>query len=298
MDLVEIYRTPHERSCRDRALVLSSQGIRFAREQRDGFCVLLVDARFADFAADQLRRYEEENHGFGRALREILPPAAAYDDEGTIVFAGILILFALFQLTGAFEVHWVERGASVAGLTRLDQPWRALTALMLHAELAHLAANLFFGSLFGYLVAYVHGGGLGYLAILVAGFLGNWTNAWIQPAEHGSIGASTAFFGAVGILCASEARRRHLLDQESARRIAPLGVAVVLLAYLGVSGERTDVLAHVCGLAWGLILGVFLPELLARGALRRSVQVACGGAALALIALAWGLAIFTSPAPA
>ena len=94
----------------------------------------------------------------------------------------------------------------------------------------------------------------------------------------------------------SETRRRHLLDQESARRIAPIGVAVVLLAYLGVSGERTDVLAHVCGLVWGLILGVFLPELLARGALRRSVQLACGIAALFMIALAWGLALRTAPA--
>ena len=69
-----------------------------------------------------------------------------------------------------------------------------------------------------------------------------------------------------------------------------------LLAYLGVSGERTDVLAHVCGLVWGLILGVFLPELLARGALRRSVQLACGIAALFMIALAWGLALRTAPA--
>lgn len=290
MALVEVYRTPHARSCRDRALVLASQGVAFVGTQREGFHVLLVDEERAGFAAEQLNRYEEENRR-PRGLRGFLPPAAPYHSEGTIAFAGVLVLCGTLQLLDGFGLDWTAAGAAHAGLTRSAEPWRAVTALTLHAELAHLAANLFFGSVFGFLVAYVHGGGLGYLAILLAGTLGNLTNAWIQPAEHGSIGASTALFGAVGILCGSEARRRHLLEEESARRSAPVFGAFVLLAYLGVSGENTDILAHVWGLAWGLLLGLVLPSLLARGALRRRVQLACAAVALLLVVASWAAAL-------
>jgi membrane associated rhomboid family serine protease len=124
----------------------------------------------------------------------------------------------------------------------------------------------------------------------VTGVLGNWSNAWLQEPGHLSLGASTAVFGAIGCLCASEARRRHLLLEPRARRLAPFGIALVLLAYLGVSGEHTDILAHVCGLAWGLLVGLALPALCVRAA-HPSAQGVGAGAALILVLLAWGAAL-------
>ncbi len=283
-ELVEIYRTPHERSCRDRALVLRSQGIPYLYEARDGFHVLLVELWIAARAADQLRRYEEENRGF--RLQDVLPPPAPFAAGGTLAFALVLLVFGLLQSIDALGFDWTAAGAAEAGAARLREPWRAVTALTLHADLGHLLSNVIFGAFFGFLVAHVHGGGLGYLAVLVSGVLGNWTNAWLQGPAHSSIGASTAVLGAAGILCGSEARRRHLLRQPRARRVAPIGVALVFLLYLGV-GEKTDVLAHVTGCLWGLALGAALPSLLARGALKASVQLACGAAALLLLGLCW-----------
>jgi len=291
-ELIEVYRTPHERSCLDRGLVLASQGLPFARVQREGFHVLLVDERFVARAAEELRRFEEENRGF--RLRSVLPPAAPFAGGASAAFALVLLVLGLAQWRSLFGLDWVEHGVAHAALLRQGELWRAATALTLHTDLAHLLGNVFFALCFGYLVAHGLGGGLGYLAILVAGILGNWTNAWVQAPGHLSIGASTAVFGAVGILCGSEARRRHLLMEPRARRFAPIGAALVFLLYLGLGQtERLgeiDVLAHVFGLLWGLLIGFALPNLLARGFLRRGPQIACAGAASALLALAWMLA--------
>jgi len=287
----EVFRTPHERSCRERALVLTSQGIPFQRLDVAGFHVLLVETAFVARAAEELRRYEDENRGAGRRMP--LPPAAPLAVQGSATFALVLVAFGLFQWRSALGVDWLEVGVARASDITSGEVWRALTALLLHAELAHLASNLVFGLAFGYLVAHVHGGGLGWLAILVAGVLGNWTNAWLQPPGHRSIGASTAVFGAIGILCGSEARRRHLLLEPRTRRAAPVAVAAMFLAYLGVGEVQpphsVDVLAHVFGLAWGLALGALLP---ASGALRSRAQIACGVGALLCIAFAWLAALF------
>ena len=42
--------------------------------------------------------------------------------------------------------------------------WRAVTALTLHSDLAHLAGNAFFGGVFGVLLAQILGGGLAWIA--------------------------------------------------------------------------------------------------------------------------------------
>jgi len=288
----EVYRTPHERSCRERALVLSSQGIPFQRLDLAGFHVLLVEDALVERAAEELRRYEEENRGLGR--RAPLPPAAPLAVPASATFAFVLIAFGLFQWRSALGIDWLAVGIADAGAIRSGAVWRALTALTLHADLAHLASNLVFGLPFGYLVAHTHGGGLGWLAIAVAGFLGNVTNAWVQPPEHLSLGASTAVFGAIGILCGSEARRRHLLLEARTRRLAPVGVALIFLAYLGLGEVQpprsVDVLAHIFGLAWGLGIGALLPAAIRRPGVR--VQVLCGVGALLLVAAGWAAALF------
>ncbi len=284
-ELIEVYRTPHERSCRVRALVLRSQGIAYSQDEREGFHVLLVAGRSAHAAAEELRRYEEENRGF--RPRAVLPPPAPYPLMGALAFAVVLAGFGLAQLLAAWGIDWTAAGASQAGLTRLSEPWRALTALVLHADQPHLLNNIVFGAFFAFLLGHGHGGGLALLAMLVSGGLGNWTNAWLHEPAHVSLGASTAVFGAVGCLCGSEARRRHLLLETKSRVTAPIGVALVFLGYLGVSGEHTDILAHVTGLGWGLALGSVLPSLLARGAGRPAAQILWGLAAALCLGLAW-----------
>jgi len=226
----------------------------------------------------------------------VLPTAPAARSATAIALG---LLAACYALSGwdAFDLGWGSLGAARAGAILGGEPWRAVTALFLHTGPVHLVSNLIFGALFGFLVAHAYGGGLGWLAILLAGALGNATNAWIQDAGHVSVGASTAVFGAVGCLAGAEWRRRNLMRQRRLRRAAPVVIAVLILALHGVPQDDTvDVLAHVTGLAWGLPLGALLPALAARAGPRAGPQLLYGAVALALVAAAWAAAFASAAA--
>jgi membrane associated rhomboid family serine protease len=269
--------------------VLTSQSIPFLMLEQAGEHRLVVDEHHAAAALEELRRYEEENRGF--RARRALPPAAPFARAGTFAVCLVLVLLALAQWGSAFGLDWLVAGAARASAIRSGELARTVTALTLHADLPHLAANLVFGAAFAYLLFHTLGGGFGALALLTAGALGNYANAWVHAGEHLSIGASTAVFAAVGLLAGSEARTRHLLREARARRFAPVGGAFLLLLYLGVGELRSDrdidVLAHVFGLLAGLVLGLVLGSLGRALVEQRGLQLACGLAAVAVLALAW-----------
>jgi rhomboid protease GluP len=288
-----VFRSRQARACRERALVLTSQSIPFLQLEDGGGHRLLVEEHRAAHALAELRRYEEENVHFQKSRH--LPPAAPFARSGAVALALVLVILAGAQWRAALDLDWTGRGAAVAGLIRDGELWRAATALTLHLDIPHLLSNLVFGLAFAYLVLHGFGAGVGSLALLLAGILGNYTNAWIQPVDHASIGASTAVFGALGLLGGSEWRTRHLLAEEGTRRFAPVGATLLLLLYLGVGearpGRNVDVLAHVLGLAWGLGLGVLLPAIPRARIESRGAQLAAGAAALAVLALAWWIAL-------
>jgi len=273
--------------------VLTSQSIPHLELAEDGFFRLLVDEHWAATAAEELRRYEEENRGFLPPRR--LPAAAPFARAGTALIGLVLVLVFLAQQGSALGRDWTSAGDARASAIRAGELWRAATALTLHTDVPHLLSNLVFGALFGYLALHALGGGIGALALLAAGALGNVINSWVHAGEHLSVGASTAVFGAVGLLAGSEARVRHLLREARARRFAPLFAAFVLLLYLGVgearSAHEVDVLAHCFGLLAGLGLGALLASLPRAAIEHRGVQLACGAAAAGLLALAWTAAL-------
>jgi len=251
-----------------------------------------VEARHLEAARAELASYEAENRDW--PPHEVLPPPVPGAWTGTALATVLLVMVFLFQSGSALGLDWTGAGASDSSAIRSGQVWRAVTALTLHSGVVHLLSNLVFGALIGFLVCYTHGGGLGWLAILLAGVLGNVANALLQGPGHVSVGASTAVFGAVGVLCGSEWRRRHLLRQRRLRRAAPIVIAVLLLGLYGTPVElptRTDMGAHVTGLVAGLGIGTILPNLLARGAQRFSAQLSFGAAALAILSGSWILAL-------
>jgi len=286
---VEVFAARQGRLARDRALVLTSQSIPFLQVNTGGLNRLLVEEHWAETALEELRRYEEENRG-GRRKR-VLPPAAPFARGGTLSAGLVLVALALAQWNGLFGLDWVAAGGSDAGAVRAGELARTATALTLHADIPHLVSNLVFGALFTYLVFHTLGAGVGGLALLATGMLGNLTNAWVHPPAHISIGASTAVFGAIGLLGGTEARARHLLREQGVRRFAPVGAVVFLLGYLGVgevqSTRSIDVLAHVFGLVWGIALGACLGALPRERIEALGLQIACGTAALAVLAAAW-----------
>lgn len=253
----------------------------------------MVEEHQAAGALEQLRRYEEENRAF--RLKRVLPAAAPFAASGTVL-AGLAVTFpTLAQWKGALGHDWLAAGGARAGAIRSGELVRTMTALTLHADLPHLLSNLVFGGLFSYLLFHTLGGGLGALALLAAGALGNLVNAWVQAPEHLSIGASTAVFAAIGLLGGSEWRVRHLLREPEARRFAPVGAAVLLLLYLGVgevqSARNVDVLAHVFGLAAGLALGTLVGAVPRATIEHRGWQLTCGLAAAVTLAVSWVLAL-------
>lgn len=171
---------------------------------------------------------------------------------------GVLLSF-FFAGQSIFEL--VSAGRADAQLmVQGGEWWRAVTALTLHGDLVHLVSNIVAGLGFAFFVARFFGAAAGWLLILLSGFTGNILNAWVHyPAAHLSIGASTAVFGALGLL-SGVGVWMALVDPRDApglpRWLIPLLAGLTLLGLLGVGdGVTVDVAAHlsgfVCGLFWG-----------------------------------------------
>lgn len=284
-EAVPLYASRLKKRCLELAFVLDAVGIRCEVLPREDRFALMVHARDADAAREQLRLYRQEDRGTPPRSRTHL------DVYGGLVSAclyGVTVLvFDIVQREDGFALDWWHAGMSQAGLIRHGEWWRAATALALHADTLHLAGNLVFGLVFGFLAGGVLGWGLAVAGMLFAGALGNAVNAFVQAADHTSIGASTAVFATVGILAAHAwTRRRSRIN-----RWVPLGGGLALLAFLGMSGERTDIFAHVAGFASGCLFGLVFGLLEARALLAPWHRHALGVAALLFFALAWTLAL-------
>lgn len=210
---------------------------------------------------------------------------------GAIVFAAVLL--ALYVITGPATATspWHAVGSSSAALVRDGEWWRTVTALTLHADVAHVLSNATLGAVVIAAVMRTTGPGLGSLLVVASGVLGNVLNAFVQSPRHDSIGFSTAVFGAVGLLAGLAAVRERSRPRGRFGSWAP-AVAVVagtaILALLG-SSPHTDVLAHLFGAIAGLVLGlvVGLARFFPRSGL---LQLTAGIASVVIVTGAWAIA--------
>jgi membrane associated rhomboid family serine protease len=212
------------------------------------------------------------------------------------LFLGGWLLATSFLVQQLAGPRWLERGSAEGHAILHGEWWRTITALTLHADGPHIVANLATGLLFAAFVGARLGGGLGWLAILLSGALGNTLNAWTYRADsHDSIGASTACFGALGILVGAElfARWSAPHQRNTWQLILPIGAGLALLAYLGVGeeGKNIDYMAHGWGFAVGLLEGVLAMALHLKESLPRWGQRVAGTATLLLLAVCWSLAM-------
>jgi len=239
------------------ALVLQSRQIPSRTEKSVSGWQLLVPAQnFAD-ACRELRTYEDLNRNWPPP-----PPVTPPQQENTVTTIWVLIALALFHiltqqriaLFGHAPVDWYALGNADAGKILAGEWWRLLTALTLHAGGVHLAGNIIVGGIFINRLCRDLGSGLGWALVLASGMLGNLANAFVQSPEHHSIGASTAVFGAVGLLAAINMLRYRFHLQR--RWLLPVAAALGLLALLGVGGVNTDIGAHLFGFGFGFGLGL------------------------------------------
>ncbi|MFO0593346.1 MAG: rhomboid family intramembrane serine protease [Polyangiaceae bacterium] len=250
-----------ERKAREWSLVLqSSETWHTTRWTPNGYILLVRDADY-ESAATSIDRYEAENRDFPpRRTKEqarFAPSMAA-----PFIF---LALAAFFVVTGPVFKYsaFFQRGTAVTSLVLSSEPWRAVTALTLHADTAHLLGNAISGTVFASAVHRRLGPGGGSLAILASGIAGNVANAFYHQAlgqtDHRSIGASTAIFGAIGLLAATQLflnRRKDSGERGFLAWAGPVIGGLALLGTLGAGGAMTDLGAHLFGLAGGAVIGI------------------------------------------
>jgi rhomboid protease GluP len=194
-------------ACHEYGLVLEAKGLTYDLSEHEGMWALLVAPAVLESARDELARYAAER----RVVRDA--PAAIIPFEGAVAGAGVYALVLLIaaycagiQLLG---IDWLATGAlqpRAAGGG--GEWWRAVTALTLHLDQAHLLSNLLFGVGIGILAGRVFGPGLAWASIVAAGALGNYLDMLISPPTHRAVGASTAVFAALGLLAGFAWRQR------------------------------------------------------------------------------------------
>jgi len=275
--------SPDRRQVDEWATVLAAGGISHRlRSRLDGWA-LIVAARDADAARESLEAYDRENSvDTTRARSASVAPVRAAAGVGIAVG---LLLIAFFAVTGprANRSVWFERGGADAERIVAGQWWRTVTALTLHADAPHVVSNATASVVLVGAVVYEFGPGVGLWLVLLAGTGGNLLTAVAHGTHHDSVGASTAMFGAIGMLAASRVMSRE--HPVARKRWIVVAASLALLALLGTSPDA-DLLAHLFGLLVGGGLGLVAAPT-QRWPLRPLTQWVLAIAALAFVVGAW-----------
>jgi len=288
IDVIEILTTTRESESLDAALVLTAAGIPHSRLYRLGVHRLMVAEEHHRAALAELAAFRDEN-----AREKPDHPIAVRRGEwwpGALVYAAFLII--IFSLERYPEITFPFKAAGrMDALAVQDGAWfRTVTALTLHADFTHILGNLFFGAVFGALLAQVVGNGVAWGTIAMSGVLGNALNSVLRTDNHFAVGASTAVFGALGALVTWQWVYGRSAKISWPKRLAPAAMGLVLLTYLGAGGDNTDVLAHVYGFLAGAAFGYLHFHVTAKRALSARAQSIIGFATCALVAIAWASA--------
>lgn len=290
-------------ACAEAALVLEAKSVPHQLAPIGDRWALLTDALLSSAAREELARYALERRAPPVRPPRIVPLAGA--GIGTAAFTGVLLFSAYCTGIQAFGADWLTVGSLDARAGGAAEAWRAITALTLHLDQAHLLGNLLFGAIFGTLAGRVFGPGVAWASILAAGACANYLEMLISPPAHRAVGASTAVFAALGLLSGFSWRLRLTLAEQFRYRWGPLFAGMFLLTLLGsgsgdsagdgtgtgAGSEHIDVLGHALGFAMGTALGWIYARLGVPRTRRRGPQVAAGLAALAAVAAAWLLAL-------
>lgn len=289
MSLFALFHSPTRHKCDEFNLVLQAVNIESQVVHHEDHFYLLVDEQIAESAYQQLKQYVDENTPEEIITKPLIPASKGF--VAAMLYGFILLLFGVLQASTAFDIDWHQTGLADSWKIVEGDWWRAITALTIHADAAHLASNLGFGVLFGILVSQHIGSAAAWLTILLSGAAGNLINAYFYKSLHLSLGASTMVFAALGILGIFTLENKSIYRQRSIRRWLPFLATVALLAFTGTAGDRTDVLAHLSGFfsgcAGGLVWMAFgKPQITGR-----NQQFALSALCLLVVFSAWAIAL-------
>ncbi len=247
--------TPERGRADEWAVVLAAAGIAHRLRHRPDGWALIVAPLDARAALDALDGYDRETQGESAdTVAEVVTPVGGAAALGAVV---ALLLIGFFAVTGPRTEHsaWFARGSAATERIVAGEWWRTVTALTLHADAPHLFGNAVASVVLVGAVSRELGPGLGLWLLLLAGAGGNALTAVAHSADHASVGASTAIFGAIGILATTRVVARGRRRRAARKPWVVLAACLALLALLGTSPDA-DILAHLFGLLVGGVLGL------------------------------------------
>lgn len=260
-DLEAVGRYTSEREAlRHATVILAMRGDCWLAETGPWW-LLLVRPALSERARLQLSRYDGENIKHPPRRDPAMPVAGRMDYPPALLWA--LLTAACFWLQTQAPGLWETLGCmdSRALFTR-GEWWRPVSALFLHADLAHLTANLASGLFTFAALRTAFSRGTAWLSLILSSIAANVLAGLIHlGSDYRSLGASTAVFAGLGLLTGRATR--HALANASPSRLRglliPLASGLSLLAFFGAGDLQTDITAHLCGFACGVALGVALP---------------------------------------
>lgn len=269
------------------ALVLEAEDLSPNLERTSQGFVVSVPPECAERAAAALEAYDSENRATPDSEVEWAGPAPLY---AAVTVSSLILIFFLIVVWTDASVRWYDKGSAAAMSILRGEYWRTVTALTLHADWPHVLANTVAGVFLLTALGRVLGPGLAAAMVVVAGAGGNLLNAWLHGSFHVSVGASTAVFGALGVLGGTGVVKRHGRGFHGRNAWMPLGAGLALLAVLGTGGQRVDIWAHLMGFVAGAGLGMLITIGSPHPPALRT-QWTLGALAAAVVILCWVLAL-------
>jgi membrane associated rhomboid family serine protease len=228
-DAVKAYREADRRApAQDKAEIASRLGW-LAKETGD---------------AGAARRYFARSRGDGPAI------PLAY------LILGLTVIVSFYALS----TDGLPLGDALAldkSALRSGDLYRIFSVTLVHANLLHLAVNMYALYLLGPVVERIWGSpafGLFYVLTAAAA-----STASFLASPDISVGASGAIMGLIGVAMAGTRIHNPVLDRQARAIIPQLGSIVVLNLVFGVLVPHIDNAAHIGGLVAGLWLGTFIP---------------------------------------
>ncbi len=285
--MVPVFDHLDEKQADTYSLVLYSMGIPNNVHRKNNAFTVTVDESDFTAAIEAVWRYRVENPTTAPPLPSAKRGFHAISLSGLFVSLLLFTVHAAVVTSSAPGDYITQFGANARRIMG-GEAYRCVTALLLHADGAHLAGNMVALVLFGDVLCQIAGVGVTWMMILVCGTLGNLINAAFHETGHLSIGASTSVFGAVGMLCAIRAVNAARTGHGWKDVVLALGGGIALLAFLGTSA-RSDMGAHLFGFLVGIGLGGVY-GFWKSSPFKGGIQLLCGivTAFLPILAWVWG----------
>jgi len=280
-----VIRVRSRRVAFDYSLVLLSQGIESTVLHDDAGWRLTLRPEEQERARSVLAQYRRENRGW--AWREHLVETGAQLHGGAVLWCLFLAFFYWWAEIGGTGLKSCGQMSNEA--VRAGEWWRLFTAMTLHADLGHLAANLTAGFLTLGLAMNRWGAGVALLAAWLAGALGNGADLLLYSETHRSLGASGMVMGGLGLLAVPPFRSVDPASSPRRSLVRGLLGGLLLFVLLGLN-PASDVVAHTGGFVGGALLGFCLAALPQPAARHPVASLVSGAVLTGTVMLAWSLA--------